>query len=525
MNDLPTDGAGKRAILYTRVSTDEQAEKGYSLRAQDERLRTYCGIKHISVAAHFQDDASAKTFNRPAFTLLMEYLKEHKNAAEVLLFVKWDRFSRNTSEAYQMIDRLAKLGIDAQAIEQPLDMFVPESRLMLAFYLAAPQVENERRSLNIIEGVRRAAREGRKTSGAPKGYMPGRDEQNKPLLRPNNDAQFIREAFTEMAKGIYTREEIRKRLSVKGFKCGKSQFHRLLSNSFYAGTITIRAWRGEAERTVRGLHEPLISEELFARVQEVLQHRKGYRRGKSSRRRDELPLRGHLLCPKCKRNMTGSRSKGHGGTYFYYHCQKGCTARVRADIANTRFDEYLQSIAISREAAQMYAAVMQDIFKEKEGDKTGELHSITGEIVRIEEKMFTTDEKFVEGMLAADSYNRLKESYASKKNALERRRRDLADMDSNYMQYARFGLSLLTQLPECYAESPLEIKQKIVSSIFPEKLVFEDGGYRTSPMNEALALLVKNNAGLRKRKKGKLQDSCKQSLKVARTGIEPVSQP
>jgi site-specific DNA recombinase len=52
-------------------------------------------------------------------------------------FTKWDRFSRNAGDAYQMINILRKVGVEPQAIEQPLDLSVPENKMMLAFYLAA----------------------------------------------------------------------------------------------------------------------------------------------------------------------------------------------------------------------------------------------------------------------------------------------------------------------------------------------------------------------------------------------------
>jgi DNA invertase Pin-like site-specific DNA recombinase len=85
-----------------------------------------------------------------------------RGAKEVrlLLFTKWDRFSRNTSEAYQMISKLTKLNISPQAIEQPLDLRVPENKLLLAIYLSTPEVENDRRALNVIYGMRRAIKEG-----------------------------------------------------------------------------------------------------------------------------------------------------------------------------------------------------------------------------------------------------------------------------------------------------------------------------------------------------------------------------
>lgn len=84
---------------------------------------------------------------------------------------KWDRFSRNTGDAYQMINILRKLGVEPQGIEQPLDLSIPENKMMLAFYLAAPEVENDRRALNTFHGMRRARKEGRYMGLAPAGYI------------------------------------------------------------------------------------------------------------------------------------------------------------------------------------------------------------------------------------------------------------------------------------------------------------------------------------------------------------------
>jgi site-specific DNA recombinase len=55
----------------------------------------------------------------------------------LLLVVKWIDFSGNTKESYQMIHEFQKLNIEVRAIEQPLDLNVPESNLTLAIYLAS----------------------------------------------------------------------------------------------------------------------------------------------------------------------------------------------------------------------------------------------------------------------------------------------------------------------------------------------------------------------------------------------------
>lgn len=65
-----------RADLYIRVSTDEQADKGYSQRDQEERLRKYCELQHITIRKVILEDHSAKTFNRPEWANLLMDLKK-----------------------------------------------------------------------------------------------------------------------------------------------------------------------------------------------------------------------------------------------------------------------------------------------------------------------------------------------------------------------------------------------------------------------------------------------------------------
>ena len=151
----------KSAVLYIRVSTEEQADKGYSQRDQDERLRRYCDNQQIHVSMVIFEDHSAKTFKRPEWQRLLVELKKRKTRPDYVLFTKWDRFSRNAGDAYQMINMLNGLGVEPQAVEQPLDLSVPENKMMLAIYLAAPEVENDRRALNTFHGMRRAKKEGR----------------------------------------------------------------------------------------------------------------------------------------------------------------------------------------------------------------------------------------------------------------------------------------------------------------------------------------------------------------------------
>jgi DNA invertase Pin-like site-specific DNA recombinase len=76
-----------------------------------------------------------KDFNRPEFQNFLRFAKKNKNTIDYLLVTTWDRFSRNVTDSFVMIRRLRTMGIEVQAIEQPIDFKVPESKAMLALNL------------------------------------------------------------------------------------------------------------------------------------------------------------------------------------------------------------------------------------------------------------------------------------------------------------------------------------------------------------------------------------------------------
>jgi site-specific DNA recombinase len=192
--------------------------------------------------------------------------------------------------------------VEPQVIEQPLDLNIPENKIMLAFYVAAPEVENDRRALNVIVGMRRAKKED--------GWQPRMQgmKTTAPIIIPSKDAAYVKEGFEELAKEIYTVEEVWKNLKKKGFKCSLNNFWTLLRNPVYTGKILVPAYKDKEEQILEGKHEAIITEELFYRVQDFLNGRKR-KVPKKNNKKPQLPLRGFLLCPRCNNTLTGSVPK------------------------------------------------------------------------------------------------------------------------------------------------------------------------------------------------------------------------
>ncbi len=511
----------KNAIIYTRVSTKEQADRGYSLEAQKEQLQRFCGIMGINILHHFQEDASAKTFNRPTFKTLLEFIKLNKGQANLLLVVKWDRFSRNAVEAYNMIDFLAGLGVEVQATEQPLDLTIPENKIVLAIHLTTPEVENDRRSLNTKAGMRRALKEGRWVFAAPTGYKMNRDARNKPILVPDTNAKWIRLAYERFATGAFTQAEVLSELQSQGFLRSKNCFSKLLTNPLYAGLIPVPAWKDEDRDLVEGIHQPIVDTALFYTVQELITSRKANRNLKPKRRSENLPLRGTLICRQCGKHITGSPSTGNGGTYYYYHCQHGCTERFRADRANKTFQSYLRSLNISPAVVDLYMAIIKDIFTEMEGDAEKQLLQVKKQLKAHEAVLLKNDERYLEGAIEEDSYQRVKQDRKRKIEQLKNRERELQREDTDFLQQFNFGVNLLSNLDLYFQLAPLQIKEKILGSIFPEKLVFDQGKYRTTKINEFLLLLQGKGLKNKANKKGLIPFERNQSPEIPLRGLEP----
>src|SRR5690606_7727766 len=206
----------KTAYLYVRVSTDEQKRRGYSLPEQEDRLLKYCESNNIEVKGIYREDFSAKTFNRPEWKKLIATIKSKSKEDKNILFIKWDRFSRNIEYAYEMMGLLRKYKTTAMAIDQPLDFSVPESTVMLAVYLSVPEAENNRRAMNTANGIRRAKQMGRYPSKAPLGFINLTTVDDKKIIVPKQpEASIIKWVSQQLAKNIHRIEDGRKMAEAK----------------------------------------------------------------------------------------------------------------------------------------------------------------------------------------------------------------------------------------------------------------------------------------------------------------------
>lgn len=510
----------KTAVIYTRVSTDEQKENGFSLQDQLSKLQIECARNNIEVLKHYQDDHSAKDFNRPEFKAFLNDIETRKIKPDIFLCVRPDRFSRNLQNTMMMLTKFKSLGIEFRTLENHTDLDSPESLLPFMIYNLMPQIDNERRGLNTRRGMRQAMREGRTMGRPPIGYL--NDKFNKTIVIDEVNAPLIKEGFEQLSKGVYTIEEVRKQLIKKGLRnCCKQSFLNHVRNPYYYGLIVMPAWKDEPEEEVLGQHLPLITKELFDEVQNTLFGKRKKTQVKFTRK-EELPLRGHLFCNSCGGKLTGSRSTSRNGTkHYYYHCQKGCKERFRADFANYAFEDYLDTFKIDESLLGLYKLTLEDIFNQDENERISKIKQTEEKISLINLKMISLEDKYLADSITSEEYQSMKTRILGELNEWKYKNEELSKDTSAFKQYFEYGIPFLLNMKSYYMKADLEIKQKIVGSIFPEKIIFHEKKYRTTKTNEFLTLLTLNINELGKIKNGQTNIKIDLPIKAPPLGLEP----
>jgi site-specific DNA recombinase len=484
----------KSAYLYVRVSTDEQKRQGYSLIEQEERLLQYCEINDIQVDGTFREDHSAKDFNRPEWKRLIKTIKKDKaRPPGNILFLKWDRFSRSIQYAYQMIGILKALNIRVSAIDQKLDLEVPESIVMLAIYLSIPEAENSRRGKNTSDGMRRARKLGRYPGKAPIGYKNLTNSDGKKFIAPKQpEANHIKWSFQQIAIGAYSLTHVRKMACLNGFQCSRKNFWRVLRNPVYCGIVTLSANKDEEKLLIKGIHEPLISEELFQDVQSLLNNR-----ARPTEKKEKLkhlfPLRGCLICPYCHRRLTGSTSCGRNAKYRYYHCCTPiCKGRFRADSIEAKYEEQLENISIKPEALKLFKLVLEDenvftarkvLFEERD--------IIHNEVSKEQLFLSRAVRLLVDEKIDFDDLNHLKQEHKEKLNCLNDRLTEVnGKIKQNQINIDNESAYINRSILFSYKNQDIATKRSVINLFLPSSIDLNTGNLNPLKVSAALEKII-----------------------------------
>lgn len=479
-------------ICYKRVSTDEQADRGFSLPHQETVLKKYCEINQYNIIDIYSEDYSAKTFDRPEWRKIMEYIKKNRGKVDLILCNRWDRFTRNEFEAKKVIRELQKLGVTVNTVEQPLDIANPVNKLLLTLYLTLPEMENDNISMKTSEGSWRARNEGCWTAQAPKGYVNYRDGK-KSTLRPNPfEAPLMIEAFSMLASGTYSADEVRKWLNDNKLKISKNTFLRCIRNPVYIGKIRTGAWKKEPSQDVPGLHPPLISETIFHRANDVLSGRRRNMKFHNDKS-DLYPLKGLLKCPEHNKSLTAYACRSHTGKLHHYYlcCKDRCSQRHRIQDVHESIEDILSEISCSAQIVNLYRKTLEKLFEKDDYQRKDAIQRTKKEIEMLETRKSNLQNDLMDRTITSQDYQDMKGRVDKEIVLVKDKLTELQQAIPPFKVYLQKDVPMLENLLEYYRKSDGATKKKILNTIFAEKLYLINGKVNEPIFTEPIKLMIR----------------------------------
>ncbi|XZI79732.1 recombinase family protein [Clostridium perfringens] len=452
VNDIKIEKRRKIIAIYCRVSTDEQAEFGYSIDEQKRLLEEWCKANDYIIYKCYSDRGiSGKNIkDRPALKELLSDAKEGK--FDMVISWKINRVSRKLEDVLKIVNLLEKNNITFKSYSEPFETDTPAGRMQFQMMALIGEFERGTIAQNVKMGMIAKAKSGNWCGGRVLGYdlvpnnSPEEEKKGKNKLEINEkEAEIVRFIFNEYSKGKGYKA-ITNKMNKLGYKTKKGNnfsvgsIRDILTNPVYIGEIRYNVrqnWSEKRRRNinpnpirVKGKHEAIIDRELWDKVQLILESKKG----KPSRIYDgEYPLTGILRCPKCGAGMVISRTTntladGTKKRIAYYCCgnwkNKGtsvCNSNtIRVDKANEYVFKKIEEL-VSNEA--MIKAVVKNINKERK-DKVKPAKRLLGDIDKELEKLDKRKRKIFE---AYEDDILTKEEFQTRKNELNEKIRILEE--------------------------------------------------------------------------------------------------
>jgi site-specific DNA recombinase len=368
--------APKRAALYLRVSSPGQVRtdydpEGLSLPSQRERCIHKAHSLHAEVAREYiEPGVSAKSLiHRKRFRQMIADIREQRDIDYVIVW-SVSRWARNQEDHWTARGLINRAGAKLISVKEPIGEDTSTGVMVEGVMAAVAESRLIEISDDVTRAMQRKVEVGGKPGMAPLGYLNVREPlpqggEIRTIVIDPERADIIRWGFETYATGLYSLIDMVTLLAARGLRSrGNRRYsprplqlsavHALFGNPFYMGQVRYKG------KLYKGRHEPLISEELFERVQAVL---KAHNTSGERDRKHQHYLKGSIHCGRCNHRLVYSRNTGRGGTFEYFICgpsqRRECDAGyMRADEIEAAIEQHYNTIRLTpKERASITAEV------------------------------------------------------------------------------------------------------------------------------------------------------------------------
>lgn len=401
----------KQGLIYSRVSTEDQAKEGQSIEAQIKLCRSYAAENDIHIGEIFKDEGkSGSNTNRPGLQSMLCRATEDKNI-DCILVMDTDRIARNTYDHLGIKAVLRKHNVQLISISQPMIDDSPEG-IMVDTILAGTnayqsQITGRKSSKVMFEKIKG----GWWAGPAPIGYLNADnpspiEKMDRRIIIPDKDrASLITQLFKWYSGGTFTLQTITERIGSIGLltKVGKriqtSAVAKILSNPIYYGDLP---WKGEL---YPGKHVPLIEKSVFDACQEVLAN---HNQHASRTRKHNYLLRGFVFCDVCGNRFWAAPHKGHTTIKEYYFC-KECKKGTYVDVGEleNQAKVWMGKLKMTDKYAKELVEEAKRILAELRSCTQDEKQTLVNQKNAIEQQLALAENKLLSGTMSDERYKAL----------------------------------------------------------------------------------------------------------------------
>ncbi len=466
----------KNCIIYTRVSTNEQANNGFSLQRQKEDCITFAKRNNYNIIEVFEERGeSAKTTERPQLQSLMQYCSNKKNGVKALVLWKIDRLSRNMEDYYYLNAFFNKLGIEILSATETNDDSAT-GKLTRNLLGAFAQFENDQKSERVLAGMKQAFLEGKWLWKAPYGYK----MINGDLFQDEEKAPVVKRIYELFNTGLYKQSQIREILKKDNIFIKPGLMFSILRQSLYCGKMFCKKIHNDY---VKGDFEPIITEDEFLKAQALIS---GNIDMVTSyvRNNPEFPLKQFIRCPFCNEPLTASKSTGsRNKKYAYYHCyNKDCQTQVRIpkNQLETMFVDYLKEIKPDKKYSEEFKKCLKNSYDNAVKNTKNSLTKLNKDLSDVQNKKDKLLDIYIDGKIQEKDYLFKSEKLDSEEEYIKQCIAQTSLPDNDFEKCVNYVFNSLENLEKLWLESDLDTKQRLQQLVFPKGLVYENGSFRTA---------------------------------------------
>lgn len=505
-------------VIYTRVSSQEQAENNGSLEIQRKYCDEFAARQGIYVKAYFGGTyESAKTDGRKEFTRMLSYVEKDKEIAYIIVY-NLDRFSRTGHAAAQITSDLRNAGIYVKSATQDIDTSTPTGRFSERFLHLFNNFDNETKSERTSTNMREVMLKGYWPFWVPLGYKnlkpKHRAVDHKYII--TEEGKLLKKAFEWKIEGSYTNKEICEKLRARGLKLTEKNFRFVISNPFYAGYITGKLLNGEL---IKGHHPALISLETFLKANKLLATAVNTGIPKKHKIED-LPLKIFAKDEISGAPLTGFKQKG---IWYYKGRGKEVRMTVNALKLNNKFINLLKQYEYKKKYLPKLKAALLTGLKKRLSNSLEENVSLKKRISESKGVLEKMEERFVLGELSKDLYIKYTSKYRAEITELESQLSKSSFQSSNLEKAVGKALLIAQDISQSWLSGTYDEKQKLQYLLFPEGIFYnkENDRVQTQKENSLFAVIPHQKRVVEEKIKGNSSENCLLSDEVTPSGFKP----